>query len=472
MLIMSEVRTSLVIDEQPAVDELWAERLRDLSGAYEAVYEDLTPDKATVDAEMARFFNNGMSENPNLRPTKVTLGEVQERERSLVSFKEMFRGSSDLPHDVAQLYQWRLNELIGNQRILQAAVAGNDNRFEAYNEFVYGAPDAALFGATTDWFRDAAITTLDDSPNQEAGAAAEKVLRLIPDLGGDRNILLPSEETFGRVRDQHWAAGGHYALLFAGVELPEKGPIKPEVGDPILGTVRHNLHADQYEIVDASGTVWSVSHDPAQLRRPAAYSMPKARFVGLGPGHEWTHVLESINGWRQPVRLAGSGFDRFERTNEGRAVVREQVAFPTIDAYGKQLRHQDIMRRFHAIGHAEGLSGGRADFVGTFAILNAVDQLWETRKLKPGYSHEETQATLAKSNKRTGDLLSGRIFRGTEGLHPYRKDMVYLMGNVAVWNALEADPSVIDLGDLGKFDITNERHVAVLRKYGALPAAA
>lgn len=452
-------RTSLVIEHRPALDESWIAEFSRIATPGSSIYESLSLPADEARRERENFLADP-TYNPNLQPRNVDELAVLQTDREVTAWKDRFRNEAS-GEPFVEAYGWRCNEILANIRMLLAASRGDGHRFDRYNRFVYGAFDQTTCAAAFDWFRHGARSKIDSSERTVSQLAAA-VLESLPDLGGDLQNLVPQPEVFLAQRQRHFQPGGHYALLFAGVTLPPKGPVKPETGEDILYAVRSNLHADAYAIVDAPGSAWGVSHNPPELRRPATYSMPLARFIGLGPGHEWTHVLEKINGDRQPLRLSGFGLDRYENGNEGRAVLREQVAFETFGAFSKQLRWQDIVRRYVAIALAAGVDGKARGFREVFQIMNTVDRLWEYERDK---NPNDEGVADRKADQRTWDLLA-RIFRGG---YVYWKDKVYLEGNVACWQAAAAHPELIDQGDLGKFDITNHRHVSLLLELGVLP---
>ncbi|HVS58684.1 MAG TPA: hypothetical protein VHD60_03020 [Candidatus Saccharimonadales bacterium] len=459
----STERTSLVIEPHVPVDEPWNSQLRAVAEQERAAHELLQADPATLANEKETFFSSGHTYNPDLRPRHID-ETVMENEAELLSFKEQLRADTSLEPTINQAYRWRVNEIIAERRMVKAAQEGDKRRFEAYNHFIYGAPDKEIFAATADWFRAEAQALLAHE-NESVREAAQHVLEMVPDLNGNRFALVPDSETFQKIQKRHNQPSGHFALLFNGVELPERGLVTPDIGEPILEKVRENLHANDYSITDAAGTVWSVSHGRKELQRPAQYRMPLKRLVGLGPGHEWTHVLERINGDRQPLRLSGFGLDRYEQGNEGRAVIREQVPFDSFEAFSRQLRWQDILRRHFAISIAEGLGREKGDFSHTYAVINAVDRLWERQKDPDNIAKADQ-----KADDRTWALLATRIMRGTDGTGgAYLKDKVYLEGNIACWKVARENPELIEAGDLAKFDIANSRHIALLQATGVLP---
>ena len=92
--------------------------------------------------------------------------------------------------------------------------------------------------------------------------------------------------------------------------------------------------------------------------------------------------------------------------------------------------------------------------------MNLIDTMYQS-KLTP----ENPEVTKQKAQAKT-DTLMIRTRRGGN----YFKDKLYLEGHVAVWlTAALRGPQVISEGDLGKFDITNPRHIMFLQARGLLP---
>ncbi|MDB5186107.1 MAG: hypothetical protein JWL85_630 [Candidatus Saccharibacteria bacterium] len=475
---MSEIaRTSLLIEPQTALDEELFERLQSIPSPNQAIYEQLTPSAKKRAQEKEWFYSQGMRVNPDLRPDTVDLDELDAHEQGLLDFKDYLLGQNDIDPDIKQLYRWKVNELIGSDRMLRAAVptargAVDKKRFNAYNEFLYGRPDEEIFRSTASWFRGIAEQALaHESPDVQE--TAREIMVMLQDIPEGDKQLIPDEEVFKAIREQHFKEGGYYSLLLAGVELPEKSSIKPDAGEPAIAQMLKNVGAADYTRVMTKGAGWSVANGRKELMGPSTYNMPLRRFIGLPLGHEGgSHILEYINGSRSKVRLLSTGLDRYENGNEGRAVIREQVPYDTMDAFSKILRWQDIMRRHLAISLASGLAGENMNFAKTYAVINTIDRLWERNK-----SPDDIKAADQKAHNRTYNLLE-RIFRGTDGGDGgvYLKDMVYLEGNIRAWETAETEPELIEQGDLGKFNINRERngerrHVKVLRRLGVLTVA-
>ena len=473
------VRTSLRIDPQPRLDGEQFDALQEATGYSEGVVEEgivakeayqlLTVPAARRAELLADYAETGTS--PGLTATHLDTTDLAARHERLADFKTWLLGeeNADVPADIIQVYRWKINELIANNRMLQASLNGDMVRFRRYNTFIYGEPNPEVVAGVADWFRSDALKHV-ISEHESVREAADEVLRLVEDRGGSKFALVPDPETFQRVRAEHFREGtGYYALLLAGVMLPEGARVTNEVGDPALEQVRANLGADHYKTVDAPGGTWGVDNRRGEVSRPAKINMIYERFVGLGVGHEWgSHVLEYLNGLDSALALAAVGFDRYESGNESRALIREEVVYESFAEFAATLRWQDIMRREFAIALGHGVGGrGPMPFDQVDQIISAVDRLWERAK-----TPNDPIGADVRALKRTDDLLM-RVIKGTDGKGgAYLKDMVYLDPHPAMWRAAGLDPRIIGHGDLLKSDILNPRHTAIAQKYGIIPIQA
>lgn len=434
-------------------------------GAQET-FKDLEVPKERQDAIKKAWH---VGENASLLTKHLDKEELAARLESLQQWKRELLDRDDIEPDVKQAYRWRINEDIARVHMLEASSNGDMRNFRRYNEFIYGKVDEDIYRGALDWVaHDAELLLADSNTSEMAHEAAQNVLDMLEGKRGYREILVPDEETFRAVRDNHMRPKGYYALLLADVEIPEGGKINNEVGDPILKTVlRENLKSD-YDVVDANGASWSVAHSRGAVERPVNYNLPWQRFIGLPLGHEiGSHLLEKENGKRGPLGLAAAGLDRTEAGNEGRATIREQVVYDTFDEFGKLVRWRDMLRRDIAIGYAEGVGeDGLKSSSETYAFMNTIDTMYQA-KLKP---NDPVEAIQEKAQDKTDTLLL-RILKGTDGEGGAGlKDKVYTEGHVGGWlTAALHGAERISEGDLGKFDINNPRHIVLLQAYGLLP---
>jgi len=431
----------------------------------EATYKELGA-SAEQKALAPELWHNGQDANLTVR--KYNLSEIETRKQNLLEWKKDLIANNDINPEYKQLYRWKVNENIANINIIKASVNGDMRDFKRWNEYIYGKPDGDIYRAAVDWVAndaDALLAIPDQSPSVKS--AAEKVLELVGNIRGNRELLCPKEDSFEKVRVDHMRPMGYYGLLLAGVIIPE-GKISNEAGDPILEHIVKNNLKSSYKIKNASGSTWGVSHRDQTIERPESYNLPVKRFVGLGAGHEiGSHLLEKENGSRGPILLASAGLDRYELGNEGRAVMREEIVYDKFDDFGKLPRWRDIIRRHIAISFANGTTNGEGTKSSSevFTLINAIDMMYQS-KLTP----KDSEVTISKANAKTDALLL-RVLKGTDGTGgAYLKDKVYLEGHVACWATVcEHGADIVSNGDLGKFDINNPRHIASLQKLGLLP---
>lgn len=464
---MNYQREGLLLPErtETSLDDAIYRRFEEVHEGARETYKQLTLD-ADRKPDVLAAWHDG--ENADLSATHVDLEALEARINQLYAWKAELLEDAEMDPELKQAYRWRINEDIANAKLVEASARGDMEMFHRWNRFIYGEPDEAVYrGALDKVAHDAEVILAGEDVHPATAAAAQEVLEMLEGKRGYRELLAPTEEAFQAVRDDHLRAGGYYALLLAGADIPKTGKINREAGDPILEhVVTNNLQSD-YTLSDAEASSWGVTHSTKSVERPANYNMPWQRFVGLGAGHEiGSHLLEKMNGRRGPVGLMADGLDRYESGNEGRAVMREQVVYEIFDEFGKLVRWRDIIRRDIAIGYAMGVGeDGMKPSSDVYAFVNTIDRMYQA-KLTP----DDPETTTKKAQAKTDTLLA-RILKGTDGTGgAYLKDKVYLEGHVACWlTAAERGAERVSEGDLGKFDITNPRHIALLQSWGLLP---
>ncbi len=460
---MSYRREGLLLPERMSTqidNELYA-RFRSLHEGTQETYKQLTLDANRQEQAFAAWHNG---EDADLTATHLDGEVLNGRLDALYAWKAELLATEDVDPVLKQAYRWRINEDIAKVKLLQTSSRGDMEAFRRWNRYIYGEPDEAVYrGALDKVAHDVEELLAKDAIHPAVAEAAQKVLTMLEGKRGYRELLAPTEEVFRAVREDHLRSGGYYALLLSGVDMPQASKIGRQTGDPILEyVVKNNLQSD-YELSDAEASSWSVVHSTKSVERPTSYNMPRQRFVGLGLGHEiGSHLLEKMNGQRGPVALMADGLDRYEAGNEGRAVIREQVVYETFDEFGKLVRWRDIIRRHIAISYSEGVGeDGPKSNSEVYEFINTIDQMYQS-VLTP----DDPEVTMTKAQAKTDSLLL-RVLRGGSA---YLKDKVYLEGQVACWlTAAEQGASRISEGDLGKFDINNPRHIALLQSWGLLP---
>lgn len=435
----------LLIKPRPALDEAWYRQLRQAAPAANYIYAVLGPSQEAIDALKVKAASADYRDCPDFRPDGAASDILAMEAEALHALRE--RISHDEPDQaIRQAYLERIEELETNIALYRAACDGDAARFQQLNERLYGPADRRVYRVV--------IAELRALAAGRSGPAAQAVLSALPkpDTDEDTVRLRPDEPVYQAVRNLHIGENGFFARLAGGLKMPSGKLVTSVQGDAYLRGLLHALQAD-YTIVDSPSGYWGVSHDVREVLRPAGYVMPAEAFVAIVAHEIGSHLLERLNGERQPLRLLAYGLAGYERGNEGRALMREQVAYPTWRAFAITERWLEIICRHLTISVAAGLPGRRFDFQETFSLIRAVIQLWqEVYGPAAGVTPEEAAWRVV-----------ARALKGTDGRGgAYYKDKVYLEGNIACWQEAARDPEMILLGDAGKFDICRPDHRKML----------
>lgn len=422
-------------------------------------YNDLlTPPK---DIKVAALEALHRGEDVELRAEHHDTAYLDERIAFMKGFKDGLL-VSNCDADVKQLYRWRINEDIANMYMVQASQRGDMRNFARWNRYIYGEPNSETYGAAVDWILSDAEKFASESSDGAVRQAAQEVMTLMPPVRGDKSILIPDDETFTAVRDDHFQEGGFFDELLDAIERPDVEKITRETGEPILKHILKNNLGNMYELGRSAGTGWSVNHQQYLLKQPDNYSMTWERFIGLPAGHEGgTHIKEAVNARLGTLGLLVWGLDRFEQGAEGRALIREQVPYKTFAEFAEQPRWRFILERKIAISY--GLGVGEDEPHGSaemYALIKRIEYMYQLAKTPDDPERAQKEAT-----KQT----DGLIIRVIKGGGVYRKDEVYLDGNVGAWAAAkQRGTHAVSEGDKGKHDIANDRHVEYLHRLGIL----
>lgn len=420
--------------------------------------ELLTPPK---DKKIAALEALHSGEDADLRVEHLDADYLAGRIAFMKGFKEGML-QSDLTADVKQLYRWRINEDIANMYMVQSSQQGDMRNFARWNKFIYGEPNRETYGGAVDWILSDAEQFAIYAPDETVRQAAQEVIAIMPDVRGDKTMLIPDEATFAAVRDDHFRDGGFFDEVLDDVERPDVDKITREIGEPILKHILKNNLGDVYELGRSAGTGWAVNHQQQLLKQPDNYSMTWERFVGLPIGHEGgTHIKEAVNARLGTLGLLVWGLDRFEQGAEGRALIREQVPYESFAEFAEQPRWRFILERKIAISYGLGL--GESEPHSSGEIYNLIS------KIEHMYQLAKTPNDQDRAQKEAIKQADGLVTRIIKGGGVYRKDEVYLDGNVNAWQAAKhRGVHAVSEGDKGKHDIANDRHVDYLQRLAIL----
>ncbi len=206
-------------------------------------------------------------------------------------------------------------------------------------------------------------------------------------------------------------------------------------------------------------TVFIPSDEDLSVRR---YPLTRER-VGSIIAHEvGVHVRRRTMGEKSPLRLLGYGLAGYLRGEEGIATHAEQVR--------DGARHFAGVLGYLSVGWVRGLDGVPRTFRSLFEVLYPYLVIASLEHALV-YREEVRVEVVSEKAKRRAWARCVRTFRGTTGTTPgacFTKDIVYLEGNIAIWQLLIEDPTWVDRFHLGKYDPSNESHVTLLRELGML----
>jgi hypothetical protein len=444
---------SLLVQPRPALDTEWFAELTRLTKDLLPIYEVLGPGPEELRKARQAFEKSGCRQAPDLRPNltnpEAYLQEVGEWE----AFRRRIEREEANPA-IRRAYLHYLDGPIGDAAMLLLADT-NQAAFQVANQAQYDMPDPKIFAAACAWLRAEAARHVANS-DPEISAAARGVLELIPDLGADPGYLQPDAGTFRRVRELHYRPGGFFDQLLAGADVPTSGLITQTGGDAIVRQAIKNIGSD-YRSTTSPGDLWGVDHVNKTVIHPSAYALNRAGFIGIIAHEIGSHLLERTNGLRQPLRLLGLGLNHYERLNEGRALLREQLIFDdpaAFEAHSFGWRYNILLHV--AISCGAGLTGRTYGFIQVYELILAVCRLWKLTRTPTTKIDREPAGVFAWH-------LATRALAGTDGSGgAYYKNIVYLEGNIRSWQLAKTDPAVILRCDGGKFDLTNPEHRKIL----------
>ncbi|MEX0918156.1 MAG: tyrosine/phenylalanine carboxypeptidase domain-containing protein [Candidatus Paceibacterota bacterium] len=416
-----------------ALDSRWYRRFEET--AFDD-YESLAGSRDARAGERARFLS-GEVENPTLDYPFLEEFDDQGKEAALLALKE---DVLDLETNevVKKVYRTKINESIATVRMLSAAKSGDDRRFARYSAFIYGLPQPDQMNYIASTVYEQAKQLLDD-PDTERRQAAERIVALL------EKVDIPAVDGVSRE------------------VLPEGQRIEGEITgvDEVVGMFTQALEElglDDWEVLvdtDRGLTAFSVSQETKTVKIPseealAERGLSKRNLKGLIAHEVETHALRRHNGERSKLQLLGLGLDRYLKGEEGVATYNEQQVTGAREFAG--------IPRYFSIALAKGFAGGPRDFRQTYEIMRDYRLL------------STTGDNAVEKAGRTAWNDCVRIFRGTTCKTPgavYTKDLAY-MGNREVWTLVSKDSDVVETFSVGKFDPTNERHVALLSQLGIL----
>lgn len=451
------------MEQEPAIspeakpepyDKEWFDELQRVGGD-SGIYSSLDPiDKGVHRSQEREKFETGKIENPVLDYPKLKQEELQQRESRLVDLKKKIIDKDCLGDEkmelVQQVWRWKMNEKIAGVRMLEAAASGDMKRFQAYSEFIYGAPSPEIF-AFSIHFLFSEIEKYESSENIHLRKAAEDLKKSLPENSSVLDVRqLPNDETFTFAKNQTFQELGHLINLPEDQEEFSAGEIQK-----VLESALVQARLDGWKVViDPNRSDMMVSGAKKEVSIPAERNSSRQRLTELIVHEIGTHAIRRQNGERSRLLLLGSGLDRYQ-DDEGVTGLREQVVRESIDDFTHLDRHL-------AISLARGLDGVPRDFREVYTVMQKYYLFNELSKGEP-------EDIALKKSKDEAWKRCIRTFRGTDCKTKgacFTKDIIYREANMDVWDVVRKNPQEMMRFNIGKYDPANPRHIMILERLG------
>ena len=169
--------------------------------------------------------------------------------------------------------------------------------------------------------------------------------------------------------------------------------------------------------------------------------------VALAEHEVGTHVRRSEQGRESVLCLLQYGLKGYLKGEEGIAAYMQQQSEGATDFYG--------IPRYLAASLAVGMDGTPRDFRAVYSIMSDYYNVFTDGVLSDEQLH-----------KIVWDVCM-RVFRGTTGQGVgtiYTKDIVYLEGNIEIWNLLVSHPEAFEQFFVGKYNPLLRSHFTALKK--------
>ncbi len=409
------------------LDEKLFPRLREATGHVdEAVW--LSGHTRISHEERDQFINNEI-ENPRFtyrRGSKANL--IPEK---IEEFQSYIR-ESDVHSVVADLYERKLGRELVRNALIDSSLNGQDENFFKLSSDLYGKPKKKYFSYVASQLKILCADHQETCPEQ-----TKRLLKVVSKISTDEvdidvSVLPPPNNS---------------GVLIESVDQVEK----------IFSETLKRLKIDDWSIQTddtsarttfavevARKNIYIPGHNQLLTRKPGLTDLKIKALAEHEIGVHVRRVKEASDG---PLKLLQVGFDSYLPGEEGLAGYVQQQVEGAEEFYG--------FDRYLAACLAVGIDGTPRDFRAVFSLMT--DYYTIKFKEEEGAFQAPFQAAWA---------VCVRIFRGTTGQTSgciYTKDIVYLEGNIDIWNLLTEKPQVFESLFLGKFNPMITRHVKSLQ---------
>lgn len=418
-----------------AIDEKWNQKFRGLM----LFDTDWLRDFSKISDREKKYFLENEVENPQFKmKCDVNTSQFLTISAGFSELKDEIL-TSEKNSTVCDLYVHKIDNQLVRLHMLEASLLCMDEQYHYQSSKLYGKPKRRYFKYVASRVKDLIETSV-----HPEGLAAKKRLRKIFAKIDTSGNTINAEILPTLVKDKgNPLSAKQIANIFRSV-----------VEKYELSEWKIDLDTDgdrrRFAVSALEKTVFVPSDERLQQRKQPL------REVGVKAiaEHEiGVHARRAFNGARQPLKLLEIGLHSYIRGEEGLASYVQQHVEGADEFYG--------FDRYLALSLAEGLDGEKRDFRGVYECM--LDYYLLT--LLPN------EEALYRAQQGAWEVCL-RIFRGTTGTGigtVFTRDLVYLEGNVGIWNLLDTNPELLEHLFVGKFDPLNIGHVEALRELDLLP---
>lgn len=413
-------------------DARWYHRLLELTNYADTTW--MQEHTRVSSRERERFFEHDV-ENPHLR--YVETESLEKHIHALGELRnEVTQGERNL--HVRKLYEDKIDAYITRFTMLDCTRAGDDMGFFTHSMDLYGKPKKSYFAYIArrmrEMLHEMKPTVIQKKAHRRMLGIVSKINHthevtptgLLPDIVHNRGNRISVEEV-QRIFNE--------TLIRYGI----KG-----------WTICVDETRRRFSVHQKRNVIYIPSRKSLNERRVPLTDL-HAR--ALAEHEIGVHVRRAYEGEKQPLMLLKTGLAGYLRGEEGIAGYMQQRIEGASEYYG--------FDRYLALSLACGLDGEVRDFRSVFSCM--VDYYLLTLLM------DDTIHTRVEQY--AWDTCM-RIFRGTSGQRAgvvFTRDIVYLEGNIGIWNMLFLHPERLSACLIGKYDPLNQSHVTSLQALGILP---
>lgn len=409
------------------LDELWFDRLRSVSGHVdESLW--LQDHIRIAHEERERFIDNEI-ENPLFTYRKESEINIVPQQ---IDELRVELSKSNAHVIVAELYDKKLSNEVIRNALIEASLHGKDEEFFTLSTALHGKPRKRFFSYVA-----MRVKQLCESYEEQYPGEVKRLLKVVSKIAtNDVDIdvsVLPPVNTDG---------------------------VPVESIDEVIKVFKDTLERLEINewslVIDNSSLRTRFSVDPfkklvllpnqEQLMSRAS-KLTNIQLEALAEHEVGVHARRAHEAINSPLEILKIGLDSYLPGEEGLAGYVQQQIEGADEFYG--------FDRYLAACLAVGVDGTPRDFRAVFSLMTD----YYTLKFKE-------DAVVDKAPFRAAWDVCVRIFRGTTGQTAgciYTKDIVYMEGNIGIWNLLSERPQVFESLFVGKFNPLLNRHVRSLQ---------